>query len=1205
MIGHTIDGRYQIESLIGRGGMGSVYRANDFQEDREVAIKVLHLDLDLETAPSRFYREFRVLTRLNHPHIVKAYDYGSYDGNPYLVLELMPGETLQDRLKKDNLLSRRDLLQIGRQITDALAHLHARSIVHRDLKPSNLMLLPSSDLPHIKLMDFGLVRLDEHSVQLTQEGSTLGTVAYMSPEQAQGFVVDFRADLYSLGIILYEMACGRPPFVHENQATVLLQQITTPPLSPRHYNPEVDEALARFILELLHKEPDKRPGSTQLVANRLGHLLDETAVPISTPPQQVDLIPMVPLIGRDTTLANLREQWHSVRNGQGQVVLMPGPVGIGKGRILAEFKRQANISDKQFCRGRNQEHGSLPYQPFIDFLEMLVHGLSTEERQTLPPELSRLLPQIEDLPPAPTTIQQTDARLQLFTACWEAMHKVAQKKPMVLAVEEIQWANPTTLELISYLAQRIRQSPILLVFTYRANEVERGTPLDLLLQDLRRADTVHTLTIPPLTREQVGIYLRVALGRERLPNWLIDSFHLTTGGNPLFIEETLKVLAAEGQVAEWHEHDSSFWLTISQPGMRLQLPQSVLAIAERRLQTLPDQEKTILTTAAVFGPEFSFDLLQDVTKLDEEDLIDSVDWLLTARLIEELPIVDGEDRYRFTEESLRQALLNTISRRRLRLLHRRIGESIQSVYDTSRPRYWPALAYHYKEAGRYEQSMTYFTRAGDAATEMYAYAEAVSHYTSALEMTSQVEADTQRLRHLYQQRGRNMELNGQFELALSNYETMGRLARDEDDQALLLSAIMACATILATPTPVHDAERGQRLSKEGLALAQQLGDRQSEARALWNLLLSLSGPNPEEAIRYGEQSVTIARELGLKEQLAFTLNDLHWPYISRGEVDKARRAWEEAQQLWRELNNTHMLADSLTNAAGASVLSGDLEAGRSLAEEAYAVSGSIDNPWGQAYSRWPIEYYWWEKGDADKVVYFMQEAIRLARQAGLIPPQVTTLSDMAWVYAYLGDYRRGLSLAQEAQQKSEELLPWSRPYTDAFVARIQVLLGDVEMAAETLADYTAESIDNAAALGPVWILLAKAEVAVAQEDYSQAMRFLTALQQGFEHSKLILYLPDILNLKGTIWLTQQKIKKAKAAWEAARQEASNLDSRRNLWPALVGLSQIATIQQDNQRAESLRQEAIEIILYIADHAREVGLRETFLNSPPIQTILNL
>ncbi len=255
---------------------------------------------------------------------------------------------------------------------------------------------------------------------------------------------------------------------------------------------------------------DDRPAGTQLAANTLSQLLDESVQLITTPTQQADFMPAVPLIGREEALGDLAGLWTAVGNGQGQLALMPGAVGIGKGRMLAEAARQAHLDDKHFLRGRNHEHGSLPYQPFIDILDTLVRRMPPQGRKNLSPELSRLLPEIGDLPRSAAG-EQGDARLQLFTAV---------------------------------LGQWVGQAPILLALTVRMDEIERGSLLDRLWRDLQREENGRFIELKPLNLAQVAAFLRVALGQERLPGWLVDSLHRATGGNPSDLAIQIRLAAS-------------------------------------------------------------------------------------------------------------------------------------------------------------------------------------------------------------------------------------------------------------------------------------------------------------------------------------------------------------------------------------------------------------------------------------------------------------------------------------------------------------------------------------------------------------------------------------------------------------------------------------------------------------------------------------
>lgn len=1156
MIGQLLDGRYQIQALIGRGGMGTVYRADDLTETKPVAIKTLHVGIAPENATSRFYREFRVLTRIQHPHIVQAYSYGIAQEAPYLVLEYLQGHTLSDETSRGP-LSRHLLLHIAMQLADALAYLHAQSIIHRDLKPGNIMLLPTdNEFPVVKLMDFGLVSLQQDSLQLTQEGSAIGTVAYMPPEQAQGFPVDFRADLYAFGAILYEMATGRPPFVHENPATVLLQHITTQPLSPRHFNPNLDEPVAQLILQLLSKEPSRRPASTKLLAGQLAQLAtDSTSLVPLPPPTPIDMIGAIPLIGREKELGEMIQYWQAAQQGQGQIVLLAGVAGAGKARFLEEVQMQARIGRQFFVNGRSREHGTIPYQPLIDILDTLAQQLPEAFIQNLPSGFRVLLPSYaQSLGTAPVAGED---RLRLFTACWEILQEITRHGPLLVAVEDIQWADAATIELLTYLTGRLAQSKLMLVLAYRPEEVKAGSPLDIHLRELSRRQGAHSLKLELLNQSQVAQFLRIAMGWEQVPAWLVESFYQATGGNPLFIEETLKVLAAEGEMAQWTTMQKKSTTTTILGKAVLQLPQSVLAIAERRLQALSDDERTVLTTAAVLGPEFSFELLQAVSKQDEETLVDVVDHLLVERLIVELPMRDGEDRYAFSQEALRQALLSSISQRRRRLLHQSTGEAMGQLYDTDQPRHWPALAYHYAEGGNDKTAVKYFILTADSEAQVYAYAESIAHYSAALEIGKSGEITDLQLIHIYSQRGRMLELNLRYPEALQNYEEMDRLAQLRNYPKMHLSALLASAVIRMMPTPVRNNAIAMEVAQEALRLATELQDREAEARAYWVLMMGCNrSDNHAQALLYGEASIALSRELNLREQLAFTLNDIDDNYMVLGQPLKAQASLLEAERLWRELDNLPMLSDSLGSLAANYYTMGDLAEARRRTDEAITMSRKINNFWGLGYNSWLRSYVSLEEGDFTQTIALMDEIWQLGVQAGFVPARILIPAITSTAFSQLGHHEEAIRYAKMLPEGMQEEKGFFSP---AIITLVWVYLMAEQFAEaqEWFALYEANderiSRPRSGLIG-LTIYAGEAEMGLFKGHFDKVLADSEGFIAGQEQVMGRTHLIEAYYLKGRALAGLGRWAEAQACWQEADTLSGAIGSRRlrwRLWRALA------------------------------------------------------
>jgi hypothetical protein len=275
-------GPYRIVEMLGRGGMGVVYKAIDTRLDRLVALKLLSHAEGSELDRARFLREAKAASALNHPNIVTVYEYNTIDGLDFIAMEFISGATLRDLIVQGKPLAQgypppERLLDYARQAGGALARAHAAGIIHRDLKPGNIMV---TDDGVAKVLDFGLAKRQitsdtEQTLDLTRAGTIVGTPAYMSPEQAMGQPLDHRADIFSFGIILYEIACGRRPFQGENPQATLHQIATVDPPAITQVNRAAPAALARLIERCLKKNKEERPASMAEVVEELSALVGQ------------------------------------------------------------------------------------------------------------------------------------------------------------------------------------------------------------------------------------------------------------------------------------------------------------------------------------------------------------------------------------------------------------------------------------------------------------------------------------------------------------------------------------------------------------------------------------------------------------------------------------------------------------------------------------------------------------------------------------------------------------------------------------------------------------------------------------------------------------------------------------------------------------------------------------------------------------------
>src|SRR5882757_1556668 len=255
LAGRVFSNRYEIQRELAQGGMAEVYLAHDQLLNRPVALKALFPEYAREPSfVERFRREAQAAANLNHPNIVAIYDWGQESGTYFIVMEYVEGRSLRDLIRSEGRLDAGQAAEITAEIASALAFAHRNGVVHRDVKPGNVLLTRSGT---VKVTDFGIARAGT-SDGLTQTGSVMGTATYFSPEQAQGLAVDGRSDVYSVGVVLYELVCGVAPFVAESPVSVAYKHVREEPIAPSLRNPAVPPALEQIILGALAKDPEHR-----------------------------------------------------------------------------------------------------------------------------------------------------------------------------------------------------------------------------------------------------------------------------------------------------------------------------------------------------------------------------------------------------------------------------------------------------------------------------------------------------------------------------------------------------------------------------------------------------------------------------------------------------------------------------------------------------------------------------------------------------------------------------------------------------------------------------------------------------------------------------------------------------------------------------------------------------------------------------------
>jgi class 3 adenylate cyclase len=875
-------GRYEVERFLGEGGKKRVYLARDTRLDRRVAISVLKPDAVDGDSRLRVEREFRTMASLGeHPHAVNIYDVDQHEGLLYIVCQYVAGGDLALRLRvaPSHRLPLADTLRIGTELCSALEHAHSHGVVHRDITPSNVLI---SEDGGVKLGDFGLAVSMEHS-RLTADGMIVGTVAYMPPEQALGLAPDPRGDLYAVGALLYEMVTGHPPFVGDNAVAIISQHINTPPVAPTWHDPSIPAALEALILELLEKDPDARPGTAARVGERLREI---AAGPVDSPAAAASLNPLDRLargvfVGREAELERMRAGLDEALSGRPRVLMLVGEPGIGKTRTALELATYARMRGAQILWGRCYGGEGVPaYRPWVQIIRDYVQGSDPETLRfdlggaagdvgTLVSEVREALPELD----GPSQLDPDDARFRLFEGIVSFLRNASTHRPLALVLDDLHWADPSSLQLLEFLAAEIGPARLLILGTYRDEEVGRHHPLGETLAELSRSQQSERILLRGLSREDVARFIeRTAHSVPPAP--LVDAVFRETEGNPFFVHEAVRLLATDGRLERAREITT--W--------SVEIPQSVREVIGRRLGRLTDDCNAVLRIAAVLGRDFDCSVLLRLIELPEETMLGALDEALAARLIEEGSSPGG---YRFAHSLIQQTLYEELNTPRRVRIHQRAGEALEAAESPLPGRHMAEVAHHFLHAVDSVGSTRVAdaaVRAGEWAREHLAYEEAAGHYASAVEvLESESEPDEQRICELTIELARLHRLEGDHAAELEASRRAVDFARTLGDDALFARAALVYAKgDFVEPWRVDD--RAVALVEEALSgLAP--GDSPTRARLLDSLARhSAYSEDPAPRQGYWKEARAIASRL---DDSALLL-----------EVSPAISIWDAPQEQW-------------------------------------------------------------------------------------------------------------------------------------------------------------------------------------------------------------------------------------------------------------------------------------------------------------------
>lgn len=918
----VIDRRYVINQVLGQGGMGVVYHATDRLFNRTVALKQVladanKMDLSSTYGLSDYHlslaREFKLSASLRHPNIVDVLAYGfDIDNIPYYTMEVLnePLSILDYGLRQS--ISKR--LELILQLLNALSYLHRRGIVHRDLKPENVLV----ENGQVKVLDFGLSVMRDR-IQPDEEDVAAGTLAYIPPEVLMGQPPSVLSDLYSVGIMAYEMIAGEHPFDVSNPS-LLINQILTK--FPDVSQLDVSDTIANVFMRLLHKEPDLRFTSAEETIQALQDVLNTDVSSLNQAAFRESFLQAAKLVGREQELNQLNTSLeHAIdASRQSSLWLIAGESGVGKSRLLEELRTLALVKGMLVMRGLADRVGSRPYElwlPVLRWIAILLDDLSDEDIEFL----SRFISDLDTLVTIdfPRNLSQElkpqDIRNYIIDLLRRLMEQ--NKRPVVIILEDLHWAGDESIAVLQDLVKVIDRIPsLVMISSFRDDEKAS------LITEL---PDIPLLKLQRLHKDKIAELSVAMLGEGGRQEHVIRLLERETEGNVFFLIEVVRALVEEaGELDEIG---------------RMTLPERVFSggietVIERRLQQIDLAGQELLQIASVMGRILNITLLHAI-----EPNINMERWLSDCLNAVVLEINEG--RWSFAHDKLRLGVLRNLSEDELRTIHTRIATVMEQLYGSGIT-HINLLAEHWGHAGNIERESYYLILAGDEELKIGLYESAIKKFERVLAII-----DTSDEPYV------EVVLNiAQAYLGLGHYEIARDIYNDlltdlQEDDAQTAYVMLMLGDVHVAQEKLNQAQ----ISYENALRYYQAINSKSRIVEVLNRLGNVAYEQGDEvqANEYFQQSINLSRDAGNQWTMTGALHyETTSTIVDTSEFEQVRDFLEQSLIEYEEDSNHAGVADVLMNLGVTAQASGKYDDAQDYFTRSLNIHKQMDNALGLA-----------------------------------------------------------------------------------------------------------------------------------------------------------------------------------------------------------------------------------------------------------------
>ncbi|TET35804.1 MAG: tetratricopeptide repeat protein [Planctomycetota bacterium] len=996
-----IQKRYRVLRTLGKGGMGEVFLVEDkLKKDRRVALKTIKPDApDIDEFVDHFKAEFDSLRKLSHPNLAKVYDFGydSEKGQYFFSSEYLEGT---DLLNASKTLSPDQLYEILVQVCRALEYIHSHGIIHYDIKPQHILVETRANKLVSRIVDFGLAA----EVQTKSGLPIRGTIAYLAPEVAKRDLVDGRADLYSLGATLYHVLSGKTPFGGKSPISTLRHHIEKLPEFPSNMNKSIPSPLRQITLKLLAKEPSERYQNANEVIAAINKLANKN-FELETTDTRKSYILSPKFVGRERELKKLVERFAELKAGNLEkfFIVIAGEEGTGKSRLLREFKYHVQLSGTPCFTGETATGLNF----LRDILRQTVSYFGAENPvvSKYAPYLSRFVPEVARgrKAKALAALDAREDKIRVFDNLARFILAVSEVEKFTLLIEDIDSIDSFFREFLEYL---LRTAALSSESRKAIGMLLCATCVDLKEPFPRELTKKHSEQIAirdfSIDETEALIDSMLRLGEQKAP--FAQKVFSVTGGNPLFVEEVMKNLMEEGLVVK----QEGIWLVETEKAV---FPNTLSSTLSRRLSRHSRQALNVLHALAALNRTVPIRILSQV--VEAKDISTDIAGLRKSQMI-----IRRRNGYELSQPYLGQMLLSKMSRKTLKLLHNRIGNSIEKAHASGIDEHIEEIAYHYLRGSEKKKAIEFGALAAEELRKSYANEAVIDCYRRMLLFLDKDES--KKKFEISMKLGEMFELIGQYEKARSTYMPLLRLK---------------------SPGKLQQAETYKKIADILFLTGQYDKALQTCNKALTNLeklkkstrvladIYNLIGNIDERKKNMVDAEVNLRKGLKIREKIgdsvaiADSLNNLGLLYTRIGDQTKATRCYQESLDLYKRIGDEGRIGTSLLNLGILFEREGRYAKAAKHFARSLAIQKKVGDKWRVMISMINLGCVYIPMGDYILALDCLEEGLKESREIDSSFGVVHCLANIGRAYLEIGDLDKAIECINNVVEYSKEGLP--------------------------------------------------------------------------------------------------------------------------------------------------------------------------------------